>query len=144
MKAGLTSIFASMLLMAYSSVGKSALPPGSYAKLMEEAEEVLTIFVCNVNSNYTNNTSYINVEAVITDVDRSSSNLENEQIIKIQYQIHRGMILSPKKAFTLESGKKYHAYLKKVHEYYTLAAYGMSFINIESEGQEIQVTAQNS
>ena len=138
MKAGLTNIFVSMILMVYSSVGKSALPPGSYQKLMEEAEEELTIFVCNVNSSYTNKTSYINAEAVITDVDRSSSNLENEQIIKIQYQIHRGMILGPKEAFTLESGQKYHAYLRQVHEYYTLAAYGMSFINIESEGQEIQ------
>jgi len=119
------------LLLSATSNLHAELPPGSYDRLRNQADEALIIQVESVQSQVRDEKREVTLVAKVLKVERSRANLTKGNKLTIKYEIFQGNAFAgPRQAKVLEQGEIYPAFLAgpaKTGEPFHLAAYGMSF-----------------
>ena len=126
---------AALVILAFVAITPAALPPGSYDKLKNEAEEKLTIKIVAVEKqSQSDRRLEVLFTAEVLAVDRTKTCRKPGDVIQIQSYRWTGKYRGPKNPPVLPVGWTGIAYLNNAdseaedtNNLYTLAAYGASF-----------------
>jgi hypothetical protein len=124
-----------LVTLLFVGTSPAALPPGSYEKLKEEAQEKLSVKIVAVEKQKLNDRRLeVLFTAEVLAVERTETCLKPGDTIKIQSYRWTGKYMGPKNPPLLPVGWTGIAYLNKAdsddedaNNLYTLAAYGDSF-----------------
>jgi hypothetical protein len=109
--------------------GLAELPPSAYKEMQESAPEYVDIQVLKVKTEKVTDGIMVDIEAKVTGVKRSESNLKVGNTIVIKYFHDTRGLVGPAPIPILDEGESYPAFLVKAdgNDFYEPAAMGRSF-----------------
>ncbi|HWP93996.1 MAG TPA: hypothetical protein VNN20_17570 [Thermodesulfobacteriota bacterium] len=125
----ITLLSITMVLLISVQPGLADLPPSAYKEMQESAPEYIDIEVLKVKTEKVTDAIMVDIEAKVTGVKRSESNLKAGDTIVIRYFHDTRGLIGPAPIPILDEGKSYPAFLVKEdgNDFYQPSAMGRSF-----------------
>ena len=122
-----------LLLMLFTLVSRSELPPRVYENWQEKSAEKVEFFVKEISSRYEQDKKISDISATVTisKVYRTELGLTEGHELTVEYTITKG-ILGPSSPLFLQTGNTYIAYLTTRDGRYVPSAGGASFIAVNT------------